>query len=80
MDVSTILFRTLDEICWTLIEDPRSPYEVAGFAFQCRTYFGQMVNGFIVCRKHNPFIKRCRFFRRCFCLLFLSLESIARSS
>ena len=60
MDVSTILFRTLDEICWTEIEDPGSPYEVAAFAFQTRAYFGQIVNGFIACRKDNPFITRCR--------------------
>ncbi|KAI9720220.1 MAG: hypothetical protein M1812_003038 [Candelaria pacifica] len=58
MDVSTILIRALDDICWRSIEDPLSPYEVACFAFQSRTYFGQIFNAFIATRKSNPFIKR----------------------
>lgn len=60
MDVSTFLFRDLEDICWASIEDPNSPFEVAGFAFQCRAHFGQMFNGFIACRKNNSFIKRCK--------------------
>ncbi|KAI9794929.1 MAG: hypothetical protein M1835_006303 [Candelina submexicana] len=58
MDVSSILIRTLDDICWRSIEDPLSPYEVACFAFQSRTYFGQIFNAFIATRKRDPFIKR----------------------
>ncbi|ESZ94260.1 putative capsule polysaccharide biosynthesis protein [Sclerotinia borealis F-4128] len=58
MDVGTMLFRTLDDICWSAIEDSRTPYKVAGFALQFRRYFGQMMNNFIACQKHNPFIRR----------------------
>ncbi|MCJ1462998.1 hypothetical protein MMC07_001602 [Pseudocyphellaria aurata] len=58
IDVSTVLFRRLEDICWAAIEDPSSPYEVGGFAYQSRTYFGQMFNGFIASRKNNPFVKR----------------------
>lgn len=60
MDVSTILFRNLEDFCWSALEDPSSPYEVAGFAFQCRKEWGQIINCFIASRKQNPFIYRCR--------------------
>ncbi|KAI9372981.1 hypothetical protein BJX61DRAFT_542180 [Aspergillus egyptiacus] len=59
MDVTTILFRNLDDVCWAALEDPSSPYEVAGFAFQCRQDdWGQIMNCFIASRKKNPFIYR----------------------
>lgn len=59
MDVGTILFRSLDEVCWSALEDPSSPYEVAGFAFQCRKEWGQIINSFIASRRKNQFIYRC---------------------
>ncbi|KAL1859999.1 hypothetical protein Plec18170_001948 [Paecilomyces lecythidis] len=64
MDVSTILFRNLEDFCWSALENPSSPYEVAGFAFQCRKEWGQIINCFIASRKQNPFIYRLKLCRR----------------
>lgn len=59
MDVSVMLVRRLDDICWSAISDSSTPYEVAGMAQQMREHPGQMLNSFISCRKGNPFIHRC---------------------
>jgi hypothetical protein len=58
MDVGTFLFRHIDDIGWKLIEDPRSPYEMAGFTIELRPGFDSMLNGFIAAKRGNPFIKR----------------------
>ncbi|RMJ25261.1 Capsular polysaccharide synthesis protein [Aspergillus sp. HF37] len=58
MDVGTFLFRHIDDIGWNLIEDPRSPYEMAGFTIELRPGFDSMLNGFIAAKRGNPFIKR----------------------
>jgi hypothetical protein len=58
MDVGTFLFRHIDDICWKLIEDPSSPYEMAGFTIELRPDFDSMLNGFIAAKRDNPFIKR----------------------
>ncbi|KAB8606242.1 hypothetical protein FH972_025872 [Carpinus fangiana] len=60
MDVSTLIFRSLDDICWSALEDPKSPYKVALFEYQCRKHFGQVMNNFIACTKGDPFIKNCK--------------------
>lgn len=59
MDVGTLLFRDLDDICWHALEDPQSPYELAGFTFQ-QLIIGEktLFNSFIAARKGNEFIKR----------------------
>ena len=31
MDAGTVLFRNLDDICWSELEIPNSPYEFSGF-------------------------------------------------
>lgn len=59
IDVSVMLIRKLDDICWSAIEDPKTPYEVAGMAQQMREHPGQMLNSFIASRKGNPFVHRC---------------------
>lgn len=58
MDVGTMLFRDLDDICWNRITDPATPYELAGFAIEFRRNYCSMVNGFLACEAGNPFIKR----------------------
>ncbi|KND88275.1 hypothetical protein TOPH_07068 [Tolypocladium ophioglossoides CBS 100239] len=58
MDAGTMLFRHVDDICWKLIEDPNSQYEVGGFVVETRPGVDSMLNGFIATRKNNPFIKR----------------------
>ncbi|KAJ3578607.1 hypothetical protein NPX13_g1958 [Xylaria arbuscula] len=58
MDVGTFLFRTIDDICWRQIEDPDTPYEIAGFVIEMRPGVDCMLNGFVAAKRHNPFIKR----------------------
>lgn len=58
MDVGTFLFRHIDDICWNLIEDPQSQYEMAGFTIELRPDADSMLNGFIAAKRDNPFIKR----------------------
>ncbi|RYC64379.1 hypothetical protein CHU98_g1848 [Xylaria longipes] len=58
IDVGTFLFRNIDDICWKQIEDPASPYEVAGFVIEMRPGVDCMLNGFIAAKRGNPFIKR----------------------
>lgn len=59
LDAGMILFRHLDDICWKKIEDPESPYELAGFLLA--SYKDDdlaMANGFIAAKAHNPFLQR----------------------
>ena len=58
MDVGTLLFRHIDDICWNAIEDTQSPHEMAGFTIELRSGVDSMLNGFIAAKKQNPFIKR----------------------
>ncbi|KAJ2993669.1 hypothetical protein NUW58_g1772 [Xylaria curta] len=58
IDVGTFLFRDIDDICWKQIDDPASPYEVAGFVIEMRPGVDCMLNGFIAAKRGNPFIKR----------------------
>lgn len=58
IDVGTFLFRNIDDICWRQIEDPGTPYEVAGFVIEMRPGVDCMLNGFIAAKRGNPFIKR----------------------
>lgn len=59
MDAGTLLFRNLDDICWSKLEDPESPYEMAGFTIQQgATKAKTFMNRFIAARKGNPFVKR----------------------
>ncbi|OAQ65497.1 glycosyltransferase [Pochonia chlamydosporia 170] len=58
MDVGTFLFRHVEDICWKLIEDPESPYEMSGFTIELRPECDSMLNGFIAAKRNNPFIKR----------------------
>ncbi|KAI1345340.1 hypothetical protein F5Y01DRAFT_309142 [Xylaria sp. FL0043] len=58
MDVSIMLIRDLNTICWLALEDPTSQYEIAGMAQQLSDHPGQMLNSFIACRRHNTFIYR----------------------
>lgn len=51
-----MLFRNVDDICWSILEDPSSPYELAGFRLPPGD--NSMVNSFIASKKENPFIKR----------------------
>ncbi|KAI2636617.1 capsular polysaccharide synthesis protein-domain-containing protein [Xylaria nigripes] len=58
IDAGTLLFRHLDDICWKQIEDPSTPYEMAGFVIELRPNVDCMLNGFIAAKRGNPFIKR----------------------
>ena len=59
MDAGTLLFRDLDDICWSKLADPESPYEMAGFTIQQGGAKGNSImNSFIAARKGNPFLKR----------------------
>ncbi|KAH9907588.1 hypothetical protein F4778DRAFT_722532 [Xylariomycetidae sp. FL2044] len=58
IDVGATLFRHLDDICWDKIEDPESPYEMAGFVMEMRKGVDCMLNGFIATKRGNPFVKR----------------------
>ncbi|KAL0932306.1 capsule polysaccharide biosynthesis protein [Colletotrichum truncatum] len=53
MDVGSILFRSIDEICWRKLEDANEPYQVAGPWM----YQRGIANHFIASRKGDPFIK-----------------------
>ncbi|TDZ34398.1 putative glycosyl transferase FCK3 [Colletotrichum spinosum] len=53
LDVGAILIRSLDDLCWRKLEDPNSPYQVAG-----PWMYGQAVaNHVIASRKGDPFTK-----------------------
>ncbi|EHK45168.1 hypothetical protein TRIATDRAFT_184052, partial [Trichoderma atroviride IMI 206040] len=58
LDAGTLLFRHIDDICWRQIEDPATPYEMAGFVLRLRPDEDAMINGFIAAKRNNPFIKR----------------------
>ncbi|KAI0116066.1 hypothetical protein F4776DRAFT_637668 [Hypoxylon sp. NC0597] len=58
IDAGSFLFRHLEDICWEEIEDPKSPYEMAGFVIEMRPGVEIMLNGFIAAKRGNPFIKR----------------------
>ncbi|KAH8901219.1 glycosyltransferase [Thozetella sp. PMI_491] len=58
MDAGMTLFRHLDDICWRAIEDPSSPYEMAGILMPLRPEPGTMLNGFIATKRGNEVVKR----------------------
>lgn len=58
LDAGTLLFRHIDDICWRQLEDPNTPYEMAGFVLKLRPEEDAMINGFIAAKRGNPFIKR----------------------
>ena len=57
IDVGFLLFRNLDDICWKALEDPATPFEMAGFKITFSPAIGMMFNGFIAARKGNLCIK-----------------------
>jgi hypothetical protein len=58
MDAGTMLFRHIDHICWKVLEDPTTPYEIAGIAPGTEPGNDVIMNGFIATKKGNGFIKR----------------------
>ncbi|CZT19177.1 related to capsule polysaccharide biosynthesis protein [Ramularia collo-cygni] len=59
LDAGMILLRHLDDICWKKIEDPNSPYELAGFLLAgYENNDLTMANGFFATRAQNPFLQR----------------------
>lgn len=64
MDVSIMLFRSLEEICWSKLTDDSTTYEIGGFVLpnnhkDHQIECGYMENWFIASpQKHNPFIQR----------------------
>lgn len=58
LDAGTTLFRHMDDICWKVLEDTSTPYEIAGFAPGTVPTNEVIMNGFIASKKGNPFIKR----------------------
>ncbi|KAH7310714.1 hypothetical protein B0I35DRAFT_439576 [Stachybotrys elegans] len=57
LDVGTTLFRHMDDICWNAIEDPSTPYEIAGFATATHPGNDVIMNGFIAATKGNLFVR-----------------------
>lgn len=52
MDAGTLIFHDLDDICWSRLEDPESPYEMAGFIIpQGGAMRKRFLNHFIAARK-----------------------------
>lgn len=58
MDAGTTLFRHMDSICWKVLEDPTTPYEIAGISTGTDTGNDVIMNGFIAAKKGNGFIRR----------------------
>jgi hypothetical protein len=58
MDAGTMLFRHMDDICWRVLCDPSSPYEICGFAPGTEPGNDVIMNGFIAAQKGNEFIRR----------------------
>ncbi|PWY67636.1 putative capsule polysaccharide biosynthesis protein [Aspergillus sclerotioniger CBS 115572] len=58
MDVGTTLLRHLDTICWNVLADPATPYEICGFNLDVRPGITVMMNSFIASRRRNGFIRR----------------------
>ena len=63
LDVGILLFRHLDQICWSALCDPNSPYEVA----TSHAYMQVVNNHFIAARKGSLFIQR---WHELFCALW----------
>ena len=57
MDVGTILIRHLDDI-WHLLEDPSTPYELAGMILPLRPNEEIMMNSFLAALRNNEYITR----------------------
>ncbi|KAL2865895.1 uncharacterized protein BJX67DRAFT_372825 [Aspergillus lucknowensis] len=53
MDVSIILIRSLDRVCWSALEDPATPYTIS----TPMMYDAYMANHFVAARKGDAFIK-----------------------
>lgn len=54
MDVGCLLVRHIDRICWDLLADPDSPYEIAVPVLYDQT----IANHFVAARKNNVFIEK----------------------
>lgn len=54
MDVSCILFRSLDKICWDQLMDENSPYTISTSVM----FDAYMANAFVAARKGDEFIKK----------------------
>lgn len=54
LDVGCVQIRDFDRVCWKLLEDEKTPYQVA-----VPLMYGQtMANHFVAARKNDPFIQR----------------------
>ena len=58
LDAGTQLYRHIDDICWKELENPSTPYEIAGFAPGTEPGNDVIMNGFIATKKGNGFVKR----------------------
>ena len=63
LDVGILLFRHIDQICWSALCDPNSPYEIAA----PHAYTQVVNNHFIAARKGSLFIQR---WHELFCALW----------
>ncbi|EFW15953.1 capsule polysaccharide biosynthesis protein [Coccidioides posadasii str. Silveira] len=57
IDVGTFLFKSLDTLRWNLLEDPNTPFEMAGYGFPMGPESSIFYNGFIAGRKGSLCIK-----------------------
>jgi hypothetical protein len=51
LDVSFMLFRDLDSLCWAVLSDPSNPFEMAAFKITMTPDVGMVFNGLIAARK-----------------------------
>ena len=57
LDVSFMLFRHLDSLCWDVLSDPQHPSQMAAFKITMTPEIGMVFNGFIAARKGCVAIK-----------------------
>ena len=57
-------FSAIRRYCWSMLENPDSPYEMARFTIQQEDEIGKTyLNSFVAVRKENPSVKG---WHRCF--------------
>ena len=60
LDVSSFLFRDLDDVCWNAISDPHNPHKICGIRTVREDEEGgklaHFLNGFVTSLPGDPFI------------------------
>ena len=56
LDVSILMLRDPDALCWASLADERSPHRVSAWY---HINMGQVVHSSLAARRHDPFVYRC---------------------